>query len=248
MRLPAKTLETGCSATSNAVTIPKLPASSSNRPVEVWVLVRTCLELSPVGQHQVRGKDVVATNAVLAHQRTNTPAEKKPSHTHRRALTQHGGDSGLCGLDLNRAAQHSAADAGIAFVGSNSDVAEARHVEHDATLTGGVTSIIMASAADSERQMIGPSEAQNGLDVVRVDGTDYERGMLVKLGCIAFAKLFIFRVAGTEDISSKSPCEGCEVGIARLQDRKPGDLLKSWPSPGTGETNKGPAKGKNVDS
>ena len=39
----------------------------------------------------------------------------------------------------------------------------------------------MASAADSERQMIGPCEAQNGLDVLRVDGTDYERGMLIKL-------------------------------------------------------------------
>jgi hypothetical protein len=84
----------------------------------------------------------------------------------------------------------------------------------------------MASAADSERQMIGPYEAQNGLDVLRVDGTDYERGMLVKLGRIAFAKLFIFRVAGTEDIPSKAPCKGCEVGIARLRGRKPGELLR----------------------
>src|ERR1700733_5689283 len=153
----------------------EVAASSSNGPVEVWVLLRARLDLSSVGQHQVRGKDVVAAKAVLAHQWTNAPAEKKPSHTHRRTLAQHGRDSGLCGLNLNRPAQHSAAHAGIAFAGSYGDVAEARHFEHDATLTGGVASIIMASAADSERQMIGPYEAQSGLDVLRVHRTDYEQ-------------------------------------------------------------------------
>jgi hypothetical protein len=51
---------------------------------------------------------------------------------------------------LRGAAQHSAAQTSITFVGSNGYVAEAGHVEHDATLTGREASIIMASAANGE--------------------------------------------------------------------------------------------------
>ena len=180
----------------------------------------------PSASTRSRREDVVAAEAVLAHERTDAAAEKKPSHADGRTLTQHGGDSCLGGLDLNRAAQHSAADAGRAFVGSNGYAAEAGHVEHDASLAGRVSGIAVASAADSERQMIGAYEAQGGLDVLWVGRTHYERGMRVKLGCIALAKLLILRVAGAEDCSSQSPRKGCEVGIARLRDRKRGDLLR----------------------
>jgi hypothetical protein len=69
--------------------------------------------------------------------------------------------------------------------------------------------------------MPGPYEAQSGLDVLRVDRMHYERGMLVKLGRIAFSKLFVLRVAGKEDISSKSSCKGVlsDSGASRLSVR-----------------------------
>ncbi len=66
----------------------------------------------------------------------------------------------------------------------------------------------MASASDGERQMIGSCEAQGGLNVLWAGRTEHERGMCVKLGSIAFAKLFVLRLAGAEDISSKSSCKG----------------------------------------
>jgi hypothetical protein len=49
---------------------------------------------------------------------------------------------------------------------------------------------------------------------------DYERGMRVKLGRIAFTQLFVSRIAPAKDISVKRSREGCEIGISRLRDRK----------------------------
>ena len=112
----------------------------------------------------------------------------------------------------------------MTFVGSNGHTAEAGHVEHKASIAGGVSGIAVASAADGERQMIGACEAHGSLDVLWVGGMHYERGMRGKLGCIDFAKLLVLRVAGTEDCSGKSSRKGCEIGIAGFRDRKRRDL------------------------
>src|SRR5271156_987920 len=205
---------------------PKVAASSTDGPVKVWVLLWACLDLSSVGQHQFCGKNVVAAEAVLAHERTDAPTEKKSSYAHGRTLTQHGGHSCLGGLDLNRAAQHSTADSSMTFVPSNGNVAEAGHVEHEASLASGVSGIAVAPAADGERQMIGACEAQGDLDVLWVHWMYYEVGMCVKLGCIAFAKLLVLRVAGAKDGSRESSRKGREMGLARLRERKRRELLR----------------------
>ena len=88
------------------------------------------------------------------------------------------------------------------------------------SIAGGVSGIAVASAAHGERQMVGACEAQGGLDVLWVGGMHYERGMRGKFGRIDFAKLLVLRVARAEDCSGKSSRKGCEVGIARLRDRK----------------------------
>jgi hypothetical protein len=55
---------------------------------------------------------------------------------------------------------------------------------------------------------------------------DNERGMRVKLGCIAFAQLFVLRIARAKDTSGKSSCKSCEVGIRQLRDGKRCGLLR----------------------
>ncbi len=105
--------------------------------------------------------------------------------------------------------------------------AEAGHVEQEASLAGGVSGIAVASAADGKRQMIGACEAEGGLDVLWVGRMHNERGMSGKLGCIAYAKLFVLRFAGVEDRSSESSRKGCETGIARLRDQNRRDLLRN---------------------
>ncbi len=97
----------------------------------------------------------------------------------------------------------------------------------------------MAAAADGERQMIGACEAQADLDVPWVDWTYYELGMRVKLGCIAFAKLLVLRVAWAKDRSRESSRKGREVGVARRRERTRRGLLRKA---GPGKKGKGRTK------
>ena len=106
----------------------------------------------------------------------------------------------------------------MTLVGSNGHTAEAGHVEHKASIAGGVSGIAVASAAYSERQMVRACEAKGCLDVLWVGGMHDEHGMRSKLGRIDFPKLLVFRVARAKDLSSKSSRKGREAGIARLRD------------------------------
>ena len=228
---------------------PKVAAATTNGPIEVRVLVRAGAHQASICQDQFCGKDVVAAKTVLAHERTDAPSEKKPSNAHGRTLPKHRSDSRLCGLNLNCATQHSAAQTGMTFVGSNGHTAEAGHVEHKASIAGGVSGIAVASAAYGERQMVGACEAQGGLDVLRVGGMHYERGMRGKLGRIAFAKLLVLWVAGAEDCFPSVLAQRLR-GRYRSASRPtaPRPAEKSWALLKMEAKNKRPARGKNADS
>src|SRR5580692_8317783 len=195
---------------------PKVASSSANGPEKVRVLVRAGLDLTPISQHQGRAENVVAAEAVLAHEGTDAASEKKTSYADGRTLTQRGGDPCLGCLYLNRAAQHAASNARGHFFHANGYPAEAGHVEHNASLAGEVAGIAVAPAADSEGQTIGPDEAQSGLEVLHIGRMHDERRMRVIFGRVAFAKPLIVRISGSKGCSSQSPHKGCEVSIARL--------------------------------
>src|SRR5271155_186261 len=107
---------------------PKVAPSSANGPEKVWVLVRAGLDLAPISQHHGRPENVVAAEAVLAHERTDAASEKKTSYADRRTLTQRGGNPCFGCLYLHRAAQHAAANAGRHLIPANGYPAEAGHV------------------------------------------------------------------------------------------------------------------------
>ena len=74
-------------------------------------------------------------------------------------------------------------------------------------------------------------------------------GCCVKLGGIAFAKLFVVRFAGAEDGSGEPSRKGCESRHRSAWRRgAPQAAEKSWTSRKKEQTNKGLARGKNADS
>jgi hypothetical protein len=160
----------------------KVSASSTNSPVKVRILVRTGLDLASVGKNQLGGEDVVAAEAVFAHERTDASAKKETADAHGRTLTEHSRKSRFGGLDLDSAAQHSAANACVAFVGCDGHVAEAGHIENDACVAGGVCGVAVAAAADGEREMIVADEVQGGLDVLKVERMHDDQRVGVVLG------------------------------------------------------------------
>src|SRR5580692_7415764 len=111
----------------------------------------------------------------------------------------------------------------MTFVGSDGHTAEARHIEHQASIAGRVSGIAVASATDGDRQMIGGCEAQGGLDVLGVSWTHYQCGMRGKLGCIALAKLLVLRVSRRKIVpvslrarAARLVSLGIETGIAAI--------------------------------
>jgi hypothetical protein len=64
------------------------------------------------------------------------------------------------------------------------------------------------------------------LDVLHVDRMNYQSGMRVILGCVAFAQLFVLWIARVKDIACKSSCESREVGVGRLRDGKRRDPIR----------------------
>ena len=68
---------TGCSSSSNCVTIPKLPPPPRSPQKQVGVLVCARADEPPVGGDDVGADEVVAGEAVLAHQPADAAAERE---------------------------------------------------------------------------------------------------------------------------------------------------------------------------
>ena len=119
---------------------------------KVWVLVRAGLDLAPISQHHGRPENVVAAEAIPAHEGTDAASEKITSYADGRTLTQRGGNPCPGCLYLNRTAQCATSNAGGRFFHANGYPAEAGHIQHNASLAGRVAGIAVAAAADSEGQ------------------------------------------------------------------------------------------------
>ena len=125
---PANTFETGCSATSNSVTTPKLPPPPRMAQKRSGFSCALALTLAPISQHHGRPENVVAAEAILAHEGTDAASEKITSYADGRTLTQRGGNPCLGCLYLNRTAQCATSNAGGHFFHANGYPSEAGHV------------------------------------------------------------------------------------------------------------------------
>jgi hypothetical protein len=144
----------------------EVSAATSQRPEQVWVLVRGGPQQLAVGSHDVDGEEVVDRETVLAHQPADAAAKGEP------------GDSGVahdpagCGqtmrlrLVVDVAPQRSTLHPGFTVGGIDPHCPHRREIDHDPVVTHGSARHVVASAPDRDLQIVGAGET-HGRDHVR---------------------------------------------------------------------------------
>ena len=131
----------------------EVPATAAQRPEQVRVLGLAGGDEAAVGEHDVRGQQIVHRQAVLAGQVAVAAAEGEASDARCRHDAGGGGEAESVRCDVHFAPCRAALDAGGARVGVHLDAVHPRQVNDDTVLDGSEARTAVAASADRKGEV-----------------------------------------------------------------------------------------------
>ena len=145
----------------------EVAAAAAQAPEQLGVLALARAHRLPVGGDQVGRDQVVAGQAVLAHQPADAAAEREPGDAGGGDEAAGRGQAEGLGLGVELAPGEAALGPHGARLGVDPDALHRREVDHQAAVAGGVAGHVVAAAAHGDGQALAAGEADRGDDVAR---------------------------------------------------------------------------------
>ena len=188
----------------------EVAASAAQPPEQVGVLGLARVDEPAVGGDDVGADEVVAGEAVLAHQPADAAAEREAADAGRRDETARRREAVRLGLVVDVGPDRTAADGRPARIGIDAHAVHRREVDHDPVVAGREPGDAVAAAAHGDREVVAAREADRGDHVRRAGATDDERRPPAVVGAVPHqARLgvaVVSRVRISPRTASRSSC------------------------------------------
>ena len=166
---------TGWSRNSKRGDDPEVPAPAAQTPEELRVLVLAGVDEPAVGGHEVGRDEVVAGQAVLAHQPADPAAEREPGDAGRRdEATGHRQPEGLR-LVVELSPGRAALGDDALGVRVDPDALHRRQVDDDPAVGGGEPGQAVSTTANGDLELLAARELDGGDDVGDARAANDER-------------------------------------------------------------------------
>ena len=153
----------------------EIAAAAPERPEQVRMLVGAGGDERAVGGDDVGREQVVAGEAVLAHQPAEAAAQRQPADAGVGDGPAGRGEAERLGLAVEFAPEQAALGVGRARSGVDADALEAAQVDHQAAVAHGVAGRAVAAAAHRDPEIVLSSEV-DGVDHVRDAAALHDHG------------------------------------------------------------------------
>src|SRR5215469_1065680 len=158
----------------------EIPASTPDRPKEIWIRSLTGLDLPSVHCHQLCREQVVAGGAILRHQKSFSATECQARNPYSWTATRSGGQPVSLGCLVKVAHERTRLCCGHAFARVHLDPVHPGKIDDYTAITHAESSSVMASAAYCDRQILFLDKIECSRYVGRVCAPHDQRGAPIK--------------------------------------------------------------------
>lgn len=190
----------------------EVPATATQRPEQVGVLAFAGGHELAIGGHQVDGEQVVAGEAVLAHQPAEAAAERQTADAGVGHGTAGRGEPEGLGLAVKLAPEHAALRLDRAGGGVDAGGLHQGQVDHQATVAGGKASRAVAAAADGDQEFVLAREIDRLDDVGHPGALGDQAGALVDHPVPELARRIVARVMRTQQRTAQTGSKSINGG------------------------------------
>jgi hypothetical protein len=178
-------------------------SGAAHAPEELGLRVRARPHDVALGRHELDLEQVVDRQAVLAHEPTDSAAEREAGHARVRDGAGGDGEAVLLRRAVELAEEDARIHANLARRGVDGDTPHRREVDHHAALRHRVAGRAVAAALDRDLEAAHPGVANGPADVVRVARPHDQCGAAVDRGVPETTRVVVAGVAAGEDFGRR---------------------------------------------
>ncbi len=193
----------------------EIAAPAAHRPEQIRVLARARVQHLAVRAHDLDRLQVVASQAVLAHQATHPAAQCQPGDARVRRGSQRGGESHRLHLAIELAQQHAALRPTETSLRVDLDSLHGRHIDHQPAVASGLTRKAVAAPAHRREQLMRPRERDCPDNIIHPGAPRDQRRVAIKHRVPKPASLIVARVLREQHLAVKARAQVLDVGCAQ---------------------------------
>ena len=178
----------------------EVAAAAAQRPEEIFLMLGVRRHDGAVGEHDLGGDEVVDRQAALARQVSQPAAEREAADTGGRDDSRRDRESVLVGRLVDGAERCATLHAHHVRDWVDGDVGHRREVDHDPAVDRAETGAVVATAADSDGEVVCARDLECGDDVHDVVAAGDRRRPLVDHGVVDGAALVITCIPGADHL------------------------------------------------